>query len=263
MRPPLATPSERRVRSKWMILGSTILALALTVSCQSDLEPPMSRRPELATAISDLTILRSARALTSEERVQKLAALEATILSRVPQRNRADVRALLSAESALQPVASSDSITNRLLAEWHAVRRAGFEDEVRRNSRAEARTRPSSAQIVLDPSLPDSVGARILRRTQPKRLDLVIVGPHATAVDVAASLDLLQRMRADHGDDLLGEARATIPRARALATAPLTGTRGTRAAGLLAKLRAASPNSIDGLGNLRSIVVRLGRVKAP
>ena len=256
--------SARTTHSLRVIAGSiSIFLLSAGTACRDSFMPPPTSGALISPTMNDPSFVRAAREMSIAARTAAIADVEGKIVASAPAAERSKLQALLQADSKYQIVSSSDPGLNQLLLQWHALKNAEHEEGLKSESRERARTSPSTALLVLDASLSTETSAQIVRRLQPTRLDVIRVGSNATSGDIAAAVDFVQRMRADHGDDLLHEARATLSRASALPAGPVTGARKQTAERLLAKLRAAPVTHIPGLGETRSIRVRLGRVKAP
>ncbi|MBX9928880.1 MAG: hypothetical protein K2X99_08205 [Gemmatimonadaceae bacterium] len=218
----------------------------------------MSELPKIEFAPS---VLQHARSLRPTERARALQTTVERILLRVSPSKRVAIKQALEGEQAAIPVSSSDSISNRLLAEWHALRTAEDEYQRKQRSRDEARRHASQVLLVMDPALRRDERARIVRRVKPDRRDVIVLGARPTAVDVGEALDLLQSLRAEDGDDLPSDAQVSLRVAARALRAPLTGARRTQAERLLSRLLASPITDVEGLGAFRHVAVKLGRVK--
>jgi hypothetical protein len=128
------------------------------------------------------------------------------------------------------------------------------------------RTEPIRVALVASDTALSGSHVRVLRRNQQKPFDVILVSPQATSRDLATGVQLFSALRAQHGDSLLHDIRAT----------PISGTPPLDWDGSpyqiwmdqqLTRLRRAQPYDVGGIGVARAVMITVpaarGRVSVP
>jgi len=233
---------------------------------QSDLSSPPRMDSNKRPQAYRVTVSKAAVEPKAGARAPDVAAAEARVtaaleqvLDHAPAARREQIKHALTTPGHFLSE-SNDANLSVLIGQYYEARIQANIERHRERSVAQAYEQLVGVSVTLALGNPEGgAEATVLRRRSVFPDIVIVLGPGATPRILAAALSAVDRSRRIDGDDLLTDQRLVISK--------VTGDQNpgaeARLGAMLAQLRKASPQTIEGVGHLPAIKIQTDRLRKP